>query len=86
MAAACRWPLATATALRWASVWPRVCPTRWRWPLPERWPCSAALRRLAAYLGAAGVRGWGGEVRLLPLVPGLSTTELARRIARARPS
>jgi D-beta-D-heptose 7-phosphate kinase/D-beta-D-heptose 1-phosphate adenosyltransferase len=34
-------------------------------------------------VGAAEVRAWGGELHLLPRVPGQSTTELARRIRRS---
>ena len=39
---------------------------------------------LSAVVGAKEVEGWGGEVRLVDLVPGRSTTELAERIARSR--
>ncbi len=34
-------------------------------------------------VGATEVRSWGGEVRLIRLVPGISTTEIVRRIASA---
>jgi len=33
--------------------------------------------------GAAEVRGWGGRVERIPLVPGVSTSELLRRIREA---
>jgi D-beta-D-heptose 7-phosphate kinase/D-beta-D-heptose 1-phosphate adenosyltransferase len=33
--------------------------------------------------GAAEVRGWGGRVERIALVPGVSTSELVRRIRRA---
>ncbi|HZH40436.1 MAG TPA: D-glycero-beta-D-manno-heptose 1-phosphate adenylyltransferase [Gemmatimonadales bacterium] len=36
----------------------------------------------AAVVGADEVEGWGGKVVLVPLVPGHSTTELARRRSR----
>ena len=38
----------------------------------------------ADVVGAEEVKGWGGEVRLVDLVPHRSTTEMAERIARAR--
>ena len=39
---------------------------------------------LTEVVGAEEVKGWGGEVRLVDLVPHRSTTEMAERIARAR--
>jgi D-beta-D-heptose 7-phosphate kinase/D-beta-D-heptose 1-phosphate adenosyltransferase len=39
---------------------------------------------LSAVVGADEVRSWGGEVRLVDLVPARSTTELADRISRRR--
>jgi D-beta-D-heptose 7-phosphate kinase/D-beta-D-heptose 1-phosphate adenosyltransferase len=39
---------------------------------------------LSAVVGAKEVEGWGGEVRLVDLVPGRSTTDLAERVARIR--
>jgi D-beta-D-heptose 7-phosphate kinase/D-beta-D-heptose 1-phosphate adenosyltransferase len=37
---------------------------------------------LSEVVGAEEVKGWGGEVRLVDLVPHRSTTEMAKRIAR----
>jgi D-beta-D-heptose 7-phosphate kinase/D-beta-D-heptose 1-phosphate adenosyltransferase len=31
-------------------------------------------------VGAAAVRGWGGRVERVALVPGVSTTEIIRRL------
>lgn len=39
--------------------------------------------RIEEVVGAKEVRAWGGEVRLVELVPSLSTTELVRRIVAA---
>lgn len=39
---------------------------------------------LSAVVGAKEVKGWGGEVHLVDLVPDRSTTDLAERIARGR--
>lgn len=41
---------------------------------------------LAQVVGAEEVAGWGGEVHLVDLIPGRSTTELAERIAQSRDS
>ncbi|MGH7699239.1 MAG: adenylyltransferase/cytidyltransferase family protein [Gemmatimonadales bacterium] len=35
-------------------------------------------------VGAAEVRGWGGRVLRIPLVPGRSTTDLIRRLRESR--
>lgn len=40
--------------------------------------------RASEVVGATDVRSWGGEVRLIRLVPGVSTTEIVRRIASAQ--
>lgn len=39
---------------------------------------------LSEVVGAKEVKGWGGEVHLVNLVPDRSTTDLAERIARGR--
>jgi D-beta-D-heptose 7-phosphate kinase/D-beta-D-heptose 1-phosphate adenosyltransferase len=37
----------------------------------------------ATVVGAEDVKGWGGRVELVPLVPGLSTSEIVRRASGA---
>ena len=39
----------------------------------------------ATIVGAADVRGWGGEVRVIPLTPGQSTTNIIRTLRDLAP-
>jgi D-beta-D-heptose 7-phosphate kinase/D-beta-D-heptose 1-phosphate adenosyltransferase len=39
----------------------------------------------ATIVGAVDVRGWGGEVRVIPLTPGQSTTNIIRSLRDVAP-